>query len=163
VRAEPPLDFGAIGHALEKRGVRWVLIGGQAVRLYGSERMTQDWDIWIDPSAKIPVLTMLRDEFDLELSAEPETARGIVKATTGDDRMDIFVVRSLTNLDKTLIVFDDVYARSRVEREEEYRLDLRIPSIDDLIALKRMRDLSRDNEDIRWLLAIKAMDANDPR
>jgi hypothetical protein len=39
----------AVFHACEARGVRYLLINGQASVLYGASHFTQDFDLWIEP------------------------------------------------------------------------------------------------------------------
>jgi hypothetical protein len=154
---EPGIEFDAVARAFDARGVRWVLIGGQAVRLYGGPRVSYDYDVWVDPACRVEALTVLRD-LGCELSAEPDDVQPIVSARAGADRIDVFAVRAMTNVEQTRIVFDAVWARARVERDEETRLDIRIPEIDDLIALKKMREGDpRDAEDVRWLLVRKRL------
>lgn len=149
---EATLEFDHLARELEAMGVEWLLIGGQAVRLYGGPRPSYDWDIWVNPRDRVRTLTWLRDGLGLELSAEPEEPRPIVKAYAGADRLDIFGVRSLTNLDGVTVTFADAHARSTVLRDPASRVQLRLPCIDDLIALKRMREgQPRDEEDIRFL------------
>lgn len=37
---------------LEQKGMRYLLIGGQAATAYGSPLVSFDFDFWIDPSQK---------------------------------------------------------------------------------------------------------------
>lgn len=37
---------------LEERGIRYLLIGGQAVTVYGSPLVSFDFDFWVDPAQR---------------------------------------------------------------------------------------------------------------
>ena len=55
---------------LNRGGVRYLLIGGQAMRLLGMPRFTMDWDLFVPPrdSDNIDLLnTLLADELDVPL------------------------------------------------------------------------------------------------
>ncbi len=163
MQAEATLDFPALVRELTRRGVRFVLFGRQAVRLYGSDCSTKDWDLWLEPSRRRDVLTWLEDELGFELSAPASSRRPVVTAWAGLDRLDLWFVRAMRNRDGVDAVFDEVHARSTVLEDPDARLTLRIPSVDDLIILKRMAPTPRakDDEDIRWLLVRKRLDEDE--
>ncbi|MFB6355415.1 MAG: hypothetical protein ABEJ65_02740 [bacterium] len=43
------LDLFRFGEILHEEQVQYLIIGGEAVNLYGVDRGTMDFDIWIDP------------------------------------------------------------------------------------------------------------------
>lgn len=155
--AEPHFDFREIAAELDRRGVRYLLFGGQAVRAYGSTRFTADYDLWFAPEHKADVLTFFED-LDYEISEDVTTWKPIVRVFAGTrDRVDAWFVRGMSNRDGVRLDFDELYARGQVIEDPVSSVRLRVPSIDDLIALKRMGEQvrPRDEEDIRFLLVVR--------
>jgi hypothetical protein len=136
-------------------------MGGQAVRLYGSERVTQDYDLWFESSERRRVLSHLERDLGLELSAGPDDLdRPIVTARGGLERLDAFFVRGMTNRDGLHLDFEEVATRARTLRGSQ-GVSIRVPDLDDLIALKRMRPVLKpeDETDLRYLLVRKQLEA----
>ncbi len=46
-----PRDLAAMLSAFEKRGVRYLVVGGHAVSLHARPRSTKDLDLWLDANA----------------------------------------------------------------------------------------------------------------
>jgi hypothetical protein len=158
---DPPFDFPSIARHLEATGVRFVLFGRQAVRLYGAPVFTQDYDLWVDPRSRHQVLSHLRDDLEFELSCDISEPNPIVNAWAGRDKLDLFFVAAMRDRDGHDLRFDEVYARARARVEPGDGFTLRIPDIDDLICLKRMPPVPRakDEEDIKYLLVRKDLEA----
>lgn len=155
---ETTIDLLALIRGLNDRGVRFLVIGGQAVRLYGCPIFTHDTDLWIDAAARREVLRWLEGELGLDLSDGPDGQRPIVSATATIGRVDAFFVRSMTNAEGTRIEFEQAFARARVMEDPEGARVL-VPEIDDLIALKKMRvPHARDEEHIRHLLVRRSLE-----
>ena len=159
---EPELDFERLVRWLHEQDIRYLLVGRQAVRLYGSPAFTADYDVWFDPAERERVLGWLEESMGLELSAAPEDRdRPIVSAIGGPDRVDAFFVRSMSNRNQERLEFDEVFACSVVFADPGTQFEIRVPCLDDLIALKKMRPPNpKDDEDIRYLLVRKDLERN---
>ena len=112
VEGEPTLDFPRILRGLDERMVRYVVIGGQAVILHGIPLLTFDFDLWIDPAVRREVLAWLEDGEHLELSSPSDGTAPIVRALAGNERLDMFFVKAMTNRVGITVTFDDVYERA---------------------------------------------------
>ena len=164
MKADPSFDFAAIAAELNRRGIRWLLFGRQAVVLYGSPVSSADWDVWADPAQRGEVLEYFAS-LGYEVSAEVDDLAPIVKVRAGLERIDLFLMRAMVNREGQQIDFSTTLARAGVVTERFDRSDaIRVPAIDDLIALKKMGAAVRpkDEEDIRYLLVRKAMGLPDP-
>ena len=70
-------DVTALARYLEEAGVEYALVGGYAIAAHGFNRLTEDIDILVEPSAAnsrrwILALSRLPDSAAAELSAEPD-------------------------------------------------------------------------------------------
>jgi hypothetical protein len=69
-----PWFYRTFLHALHTRQIRYLLVGGYAVRFYGYMRMTKDLDIWTptDQADAAKICQLCRDVFELpDLPVEP--------------------------------------------------------------------------------------------
>lgn len=162
---EPAFDFATIVKALDERGVRFVLFGRQAMRALGAPVFTQDYDVWFDAAAREEVLAYFADELGYELSHASIPRPPVVKVLAGADRIDAWFVRGMSNRDQTRIDYEDVWKRSLELEDPVSGLRLRVPSLDDMIALKKMAPVPRpkDEEDIRYLQVMKELAKRDER
>jgi hypothetical protein len=139
---------------LSRAGVRWLLIGRQALIHYGVPAQTMDYDLWVDPSPRnIGKLLEVARLVGLEApnSADELETRPLFSLFGGSLKVDVFKVRRFTNLDGETIDFDSAYRRKVVARESGDALAPPLPSLPDLKRLKRMRDGEKDREDLRYL------------
>ena len=138
----------ALMRALNVAGVRYLLIGGQAMRLHGMPRFSVDWDIFIprDDPANLAQLNGVLARFCDE-SVQPLGPKG-----------EGFVQTLQTNLG--LVQFhlglpgvpDFGVAETRaVERRDENGCPMRCLCATDLLASKRAADRSQDQQDILYL------------
>ena len=70
-------DVTALARYLEEAGVEYALVGGYAIAAHGFNRLTEDIDILVEPSAAnsrrwILALSRLPDSAAAELNAEPD-------------------------------------------------------------------------------------------
>lgn len=160
MRHEPEFNLILFLRTLARRKLRYLLIGRWAVAQHGAPVVTADYDFWVHPRDRASFLALLGELFDAELPPEPQRDRPILSAYAGVDKVDCFSMESLINEAGQRLVFDEVHARSEEKRDAECDLVVRVPCIDDLIALKRfhhedpLKEL-RDQEDIRYLTALK--------
>ena len=139
---------------LSRARVRWLLIGRQALIHYGVPVQTMDYDLWVDP-VPVNIRKLLRVAHESGLEA-PETAkelesRPFFNLFGGFLKIDVFKVRKFTNLDGDSIDFASAYRRRVIARVKGDPFAPPLPSIQDLKALKRMRDGASDREDLRYL------------
>jgi predicted nucleotidyltransferase len=151
--------------SLNSAGVRFVVVGGVAVVLHGHPRFTADLDLIVDLEeraalAAIDALAGLglqpRAPVDARMFANPETRRGWVEQkgmrvfTMWDPadplrEVDLFVDHP--------IPFDELWSRAELITLSFGAV--RVASIPDLIALKRLAGRPEDHLDIEALEAIE--------
>ena len=150
---EKEVRFVDLIRKFNRRHIRYLVIGRRAVILYGGPVLTADHDLWIHPDDKKKTLSFLSEELGFELSHPPETEKPIVTCFSGMRKYDLFFQRSVRNIEKETIDFEQCYADATVKEDTKEGISFRIPSIDDLIRLKRIRKSNiKDEQDIEYLL-----------
>jgi len=158
--------FEPIIDALNRVDVRYVVVGGLATVLHGFARLTADIDLAVDlapPQARkaVEVLTGLglrpRAPVDPLAFADPAIRGSWVR----DKGMRVFSMWDPANPMREIdlfvehpIDFEQLWARS--ELVALATTAVRVASIPDLIALKRLAARPQDREDIEALEAILA-------
>jgi len=134
---------------IEKHHGRAMLIGGAALFLYGKPQRSLDYDIWvrIANDELIEILTAHGFEID-------SNKAGRVVAYFEEAKFDFFLFKKAMNLDKETVEYDEIESRGRTLQLESGKLI--IPSIEDMIRLKKLGDEIRDKdlEDIAYLEAL---------
>jgi len=138
--------------------IRYLIIGRRAVILYGGPVLTGDNDIWIHPADKRKTLSLLKEKFDFELSHSVDTKRSIVTGFSGMKKFDLFFHKSASTIENEKVEFDECYRNSVMVKDLTRSIYFRVPSIDDLIRLKKIRGPNvRDEQDIEYLLKAKQL------
>lgn len=137
-------------------GVRYLLIGRQAVIAYGGPVQSMDYDIYIDGSeTNIAKLLGIAEKYGLLPSIPKEKIKASFKFRLENDFIvDVFHARSLSVGKGRKLTFEEIYARKKVLGGEE-GLELNLPAIDDLIQLKKLRSSPKDLLDIKYLEELK--------
>lgn len=159
MKADKDFDLLEFVRRLEKDKISYMLIGRWAVILYGAPLMTADFDFWISPDNKMQVLQYLESE-GYEVPPKEEWDKPLTTVYSGADKIDLMFFRQITNRELQRIRFDDCLARSVLHEDKKSNFKVRVPSIDDLISLKKIERKSeqeriKDQADIRILQALK--------
>jgi hypothetical protein len=131
-----------------ENGVRYLLLGGQAMRLYGMPRFTMDWDILIPPhdgSNIKQINELLGNELDVPLLELGHDGQNVVQ--TYQTRWGVLQFHLLV---PGLPSFDEAERRS-VTLESESGDSVRCLSERDLLASKRAANRPEDQQDIEFL------------
>ena len=103
-------------------------------------------------------LHLCLDELGLEISHPPDTKNPIVSGFSGLKKFDLFFQRGSKNIENEMIEFEDCYKNSILKKDLKENVSFRIPSIDDLISLKKIRKPNvKDEQDIEYLLKAKSL------
>lgn len=141
-----------------RQKIRYLIIGRRAVILYGGPVLTADNDLWIHPSDKKKTLTLLQEKFGFELSHPPDTEKPIVAGFSGMKKYDLFFQKSVRNMENETIEFEECYKNSITKEDVGMSVSFRIPSIEDLIRLKKIKKPNvKDEQDIEYLLKAKRL------
>lgn len=144
-------DYKDILLALSEEKVRFLLVGAYALAAHGYPRATMDIDIWIMPSPQ---------NADAALRALHRFGAPLHDLTKGDLQKDdtvfqigvaprrIDIITAASGLD-----FEEAYGRSLSVNIEG--IEVRIPSIDDLIRNKRASGRTKDLADAEALESLK--------
>jgi hypothetical protein len=155
---EKEVTFLKLIRELNREKVRYLVIGRRAVILYGAPVLTGDTDLWIHSEDKRGALSLVEDKFGLELSDSPETKKPIVSGFSGMRKFDFFFHKSIKTFEDRVINFEDCYKNSILKKDLGEDVHFRIPSIDDLIHLKKVRKPNiKDEQDIEYLLKAKQL------
>ena len=148
-----PVDFL---ERLHQAAVRYVLVGRQAVAQYGAPVQTMDYDFYLHPSADdLERLRGVAEALDLEGMPDPGAASPMFSLQADGFKADFFRARAYALPDGDTLTFDEIYGRHVALSDDE--LTVHVPAIGDLIRTKRLRNNSRDREDIAYLELIREM------
>jgi hypothetical protein len=157
---EPEKEVGLLDVIREfnRLEIRYLIIGRRAVILYGAPVLTGDNDIWIHTGDREKALSLLAKKFDFELSHPVETKRPIVTGFSGMKKYDLFFQKSARNVENDTVEFEECYRNSVLVEDLAKRISFRVPSIDDLVRLKKLRKPNaKDEQDIEYLLKAKQL------
>lgn len=155
---EKEVSFFKLIRELNRAKVRYLIIGRRAVVLYGGPVLTADTDLWIHPEDKERVLSLIEDRLDIELSDAIDTRKPIVSGFSGMKKFDLFFQKSVRNIEGETIEFEECYKNSTLKKDPKENISFRVPSVDDLIRLKRIRKPNiKDEQDIEYLLKAKRL------
>jgi len=154
---EGELDFFTIIKDFNRMGIRYLIVGRRAVVLYGAPVLTADYDFWIDSKERATVLAYFSKK-RCDLSHSEDSLKPIIQVYAGPRKIDLFFHRAVRNLDGDLIEFKSCYENATIKEDREQDIFFRIPSIDDLIKTKKIRQGNvKDLQDIEYLLKAKEM------
>lgn len=142
-----------------RKNIRYILIGRQAVVQYGANLFSFDYDFWVHPDDKKKTYQIIKS-FGLTSKYLPDDRHPIDIFTDDEgNKVDVFFVKSMANrIRRIFIEFNDTFKNAVIKRDVEGDFFLRVPCIDDLIKLKKLGSLSaKDKEDIEYLRTIKRM------
>lgn len=130
-------------------GVRYVVIGGQAMRLEGMARFSMDWDVFIPNEAATieQINALLADELDLPLVPLGPAGENFVQTYQTQWGVLQFHLGGAG-----LPRFDEAAQRA-VDRENENGTPVRCLCTEDLLTAKRAANRPEDQADIRFLEA----------
>jgi predicted nucleotidyltransferase len=138
-----------IAAELSGRGIPYMIIGGQAVLLYGEPRLTKDIDITL--GVGVEELPVIKDALRaLGLSIEPDDVDTFVK-----DTMVLPAVDKKSGIRVDFVFSFSPFERAAIERAKEVRFDevpVRFASLEDLVIHKMVAGRARDIEDVRAIL-----------
>ena len=146
--------YVALMIALNRAQVRWLLIGRHALIQYGAPLQTMDLDLWVDPAPEnVSRFVKVAQELGfLDSHATWDVSgRELLLIYKDNQKVDVFLIRTFTNLDGKKIDFERAYGHRSVAEAEGDALKVSLPSLGDLRLLKRMRDSEKDREDLRCL------------
>jgi hypothetical protein len=145
----------AFFRSVENSGVRAILIGRRALVVLGLPVLTADYDFWIHID-DIDSLNGVAEPFGLVPSHTAVEARQRGRyVLQNDETMDVVVARSVTIAGGGRVVFEELWQRRRSILLGD-GVSVTIPSLEDLIATKRIRPRPKDLEDIRLLEALRS-------
>ena len=131
-----------------ENAIRYLVFGGQAVRLEGMPRYTMDWDVFI-PGKDLDNIQLINEllEGDLDLELVPMGEHGENLIQTYQTRWGIIQfhlavagIRSFDEAEKRAVFHDD-----------ENGSNVKCLSIEDLIASKKAVARPQDQADIEFL------------
>ena len=140
-----------IGRALDQARIPYMIIGGQAVLLYGEPRLTRDIDITVGIAAELDsikaVLTLAR-----KLGLRPLAPDPIAFA---QKTMTLPALEPKSGIRLDLIFSDSAFEQQALKRRKSKIIKgqkVRFVSAEDLIILKIVAGRPRDLEDARGIL-----------
>lgn len=147
-----------IARELKKRSIPYMVIGGQAVLLYGEPRLTRDIDITLGINIdQLDKILQIVSALGLNIAVENE--KEFVSQT-----MVLPAIEAQSGIRVDFIFSYSPYERQAIERAREVRFgrtSIRFGSLEDVVIHKVIAGRPRDMEDIRSiLLKNKEYDSN---
>jgi hypothetical protein len=153
-------DPEAIIAALDRHGVRYVIVGGVAARLHGSPTLTEDVDVTPERSTEnLTRLAAALEELDARLAAPnaPEGLRVPLDSETFSSPVMSFST-SAGVVDVVLEVLG-VGGHARLDRDavpyEVHGIRIRVASLDDIIRSKEAASRPKDRAHLETLRVLR--------
>jgi len=135
-------------------GIRYLLVGGQAMRLSGMPRSTMDWDFFIPPrdEKNFALLNQaLENELDMPLLPLGPAGQNFMQTyQTSQGVLQFHLV--LPGVPR----FDEA-EKAAVIRRTEKSVPVKCLSGIDLLASKKAADRPQDQADIEYLMELKSL------
>ncbi len=159
--------YEAVFKALQKERVRYLLVGGIAVNLYGVLRATADLDIflWLDDSNNIAKFVKIMNKLGYKprVPVKPEDLQDPKKRDEWRKKKGAIVFtfvhpNSFEQVDiflKQPIPFEPAYKRRNVINIGSFKIT--VASLDDLKKMKQKAGREKDRSDILNLQKIRAI------
>jgi hypothetical protein len=147
--------YGDVFDRLERDGVRYVVVGGVAIRLRGYERETRDLDLVVDaaPAEALRATQSLWAAGFVPAIPLPLSMLTVLRMLDGAGRaVDVFA--------RFPIPFEELWSGS--ERLRFGETTVRVASVADLIREKRYQGRPQDLRDVEGLLAAERLRAGRP-
>jgi hypothetical protein len=143
-----PLEFI---RAIHQAGVKYLLIGCQAVIAYGIPLQTMDYDLYIDGEKEnTEKFLEIVAQFNLHLTCPPEEMKSRFMFRLENDLViDVFCPQKIINQIGERIVFKEIYERREVISDPD-GFAVNVPCLEDLIKLKKTNRL-KDKIDLEYL------------
>ncbi len=138
-----------IGASLERAGIPYMIIGGQAVLLYGEPRLTRDIDITLGVNID-RLETLLAVAQQLSLKPLPEDTAAFVRQT-----MVLPTLDEATGIRVDFIFSFTPYESQAILRAKKVRIldqDVCFAAVEDLIIHKIFAGRPRDIEDVQAVI-----------
>ena len=138
-----------IGASLEKAGIPYMIIGGQAVLLYGEPRLTRDIDITLGVNID-QIETLLALAQQISLKPLPEDVAAFVRQT-----MVLPALDEQTGIRVDFIFSFTPYESQAILRAKKIRVldqDVCFATVEDLIIHKIFAGRARDIEDVQTVV-----------
>ncbi|MBI5048797.1 MAG: nucleotidyltransferase [Deltaproteobacteria bacterium] len=159
------LDYLAIFKKLNEKGIRYIVVGGLAVNLYGIPRMTYDIDLLLDledenikeflqllkgwgfkPKVSVDIMDFAKKEIrENWIKNKHMKAFNLVNPKWAISEIDI-VIDAPVDYDK---------AHKSVKCIKIHDVSIPVISIDDLIKMKQITERQQDKADLRYLRKLK--------
>ena len=158
---QPLPDFAAILAALDEHGVRFVLIGGLAMQVQGSDHRTDDIDIfYARDRGNLSALAASLAPFKPRLRGVPAEVPFVPDVQTFKNTLNLTLETSLGAVDLLGEVagttsFDAVWEQAIVI--ELYGVPVHVASLDDLIAMKQAAGRPKDQSHLLELQALRKL------
>jgi hypothetical protein len=139
---------------LQDSNVRALLIGRRALVLLGAPVLTADYDLWLhhDDVELLNQAFEAKNHFPNRSAVEArQTGRYVIE---NGERIDVIVARGASTAEEGELTFGGMWER-RQTVELLPGLFVQIPSIEDLIATKRLGSRPKDLVDIQWLETLR--------
>lgn len=158
---EEYLTLEQVVKGLNERNIRSLLIGRQAVMLYGAPLLSFDYDFWIHPGDKGKAYAYLEGYLGLDPSCKENEKKPLVIFYGEENKIDVFFVKKITNRKNITLDIDELLDRATTLCPSP-DIFILLPSIGDLIELKKItrqtkEEDRKDAEDIAYLEAIKKL------
>ncbi len=139
----------SLARALERRGIRYVVIGGQAALLYGEPRLTRDIDVTIDLGPEgLPEMISVAEELGWRVLTDSPSEfvrkRMVLPLLEASSGVRIDLVFSSSPYEKQ--------AMDRVRRVLIGQAEVTFTSVEDMIISKIVSGRPRDLDDVRAVL-----------
>lgn len=142
-----PIDFKELLESLNESGVRYLLVGGYAVGLYGYPRATSDFDVFVgrnEENASRFVTALTNLGFSVEgLKKEIFTDENSL-VVLGFEPFAIDILNYLSGVD-----FETAYQRRNVV--QQFGVEISLIALEDLLANKQQVGRHKDLNDVEEL------------
>ncbi|WP_395144625.1 hypothetical protein [Armatimonas sp.] len=156
-----PTDLEAILRVLHDASVRFVVIGGIAMRLHGCAHITQDVDVsYARDRENLKALAQVLASHHARLRGIPDDLPFILDEFTFRNVQNLTLQTDLGEVDLLAVPdgadsFEGLWERSLEMSLGEFTVQ--VASIDDLIAMKRAANRPKDQAHLYELLALKKL------